>query len=46
MSDNENNDDNVNLEEDPMAFLPADHVISIFILSICWLVCKLHYKNN
>lgn len=27
MSDNENNDDNVNLEEDPMAFLPADHVI-------------------
>ncbi|CAK82942.1 unnamed protein product (macronuclear) [Paramecium tetraurelia] len=25
MADNENNDDQVNLEEDPMAFLPADH---------------------
>ncbi|CAK85690.1 unnamed protein product (macronuclear) [Paramecium tetraurelia] len=25
MADNENNDDQPNLEEDPMAFLPADH---------------------
>ena len=47
MADNDNGDDQVNLEEDPMAFLPADHVIcQCYIISTYWLVCKLHYKNN